>query len=104
MTFIKNNSYLFLIIGLCFLFAYAGTIKSQSSKVYEEITVSKGDTLWGLALQYADNKPTDKWIEEVMKLNNLSSATIITGEELRLPSMKGVGTNEIANHIAGDEQ
>ena len=88
MTFIKNNSYLLLIMVLCISFAFIGTKKLENDVVFEEITVSEGDTLWGLSVHYAENMPTEKWIKKVMKLNNLSSATIQMGVELKMPLIK----------------
>ena len=32
--------------------------------VFEEITISEGDTLWGCLSHYAENMPTEKWIKE----------------------------------------
>jgi LysM repeat protein len=104
MTFIKNNSYLLLIFGLCVIFAIVGTLKSSSTIDYEEVTVSEGDTLWGLAVRYAENKPTEKWIAEVKKMNDLSSVTIIAGEELRIPSVRKVNDHPISTQLAGDGQ
>ena len=47
MTFIKNNSYILLLIVLCMGFAIIGVTKSVKSKRLREITIMEGDTLWG---------------------------------------------------------
>ena len=39
------------------------------------------------------NMSTEKWIKEVMKLNDLSSATIKKGEDLLLPAVRTVKKN-----------
>jgi hypothetical protein len=44
-----------------------------------------GDSLWGLAETYSDGKSQQDWIAEVILLNNLSSATLSTGDKLALP-------------------
>ena len=102
MQFIQKNNYLLFVLTLCILFMVIGTKKMGNEVNYEKITVTEGDTLWGYSVQYAENMPTEKWIQEIVKLNNLSSTTIRVGEELRIPQGKGVNRNEIATHMAGD--
>ena len=103
MTFIKNNSYLLLIMVLCITFSFIGTKKIGTEVVFEEITVLEGDTLWGLSAQYGQNIPMEKWIEKVIALNNLSSAKIQIGNELKLPIIKKIDRNDIATHLTGDD-
>lgn len=100
MTFIKNNCYLLTIMLLCITFALIGTKKLENNNVFEEITVVEGDTLWGLSTHYADNIPIDKWIGKVMKLNNLSSATIQIGDELKMPLIKSLNRDDRDNDLA----
>lgn len=86
MTFIKNNSYILLIFAMCFGATLAGTYKLSKEQAYTEITVAEGDTLWELASIYAgDDMPKNRWIREVIAMNDLSDTTIIKGETLRLP-------------------
>lgn len=102
MTFIKNNSYLLLIMVLCLTFAFIGTKKLEKDIAYDEITVSEGDTLWDLSIQYGENMSTEQWIAQVKKLNNLTSTKIIAGNDLKLPVTNTIEKNEIATHFAGD--
>ena len=55
------------------------------SNAFNYVSVMPGDTLWGLAETYSDGKSKQDWIAEVILLNNLSSATLSTGDKLALP-------------------
>jgi hypothetical protein len=94
MTFIKNNSYAFFIVILCMGFAIIGLSKYGNEQAVTTITITEGDTLWGLAYHYSENMPAEKWIKEVIKLNNLSSATIKKGEDLLLPAVRTPKVND----------
>ena len=48
--------------------------------------------------------PTEKWIKEVMKLNNLSTATIKIGEDLLLPTVQNDGRHQMTTQLAGDDR
>ncbi|CAM3072055.1 hypothetical protein FITA111629_01885 [Filibacter tadaridae] len=102
MTFIKNNSYIVLIFVLSIGFAIIGVNKHDNDPSYPAITVNDGDTLWELAQHHADDMPSERWIEEVVKLNNLSTVKIKKGEDLRLPIRKTVKVGKVATEMAGD--
>lgn len=104
MNFIKNNSYLLFVIVLCFAFTAVGVNKSGQDVAYEKVIISEGDTLWDYSLEYGNNVPNDKWIKEVINLNNLSSTTIKAGKELKIPARKGYGQNDTATNLAGDQE
>jgi LysM repeat protein len=55
------------------------------SKAFNYVSVMPGDTLWELAETYSEGKSQQDWIAEVILLNNLSSATLTTGDRLALP-------------------
>lgn len=55
------------------------------SKAFNYVSVMPGDTLWELAETYSEGKNQQDWIAEVILLNNLSSATLSTGDKLALP-------------------
>lgn len=85
---------LFILSALALL--AAGLIFNQSGALATDQTVSgevafnyvsvmPGDTLWELAETYADGMNQQDWIAEVILLNNLSSATLSTGDRLALP-------------------
>ena len=101
MTYLKNNSYIILFFIICVSFTIIGVNKLTKEQTYMEITVSEGDSLWALAHHHnAENRPVNEWIEEVMKLNDLSTATIQIGTELRLPTMHTVNDHHFGNQIA----
>ena len=102
MKLIKNNSYLLFVIILCFVFAAVGVNKLSQEVAYDKVIISEGDTLWNYSLQYGDNIPKDKWIKEVISLNNLTSTKIEVGKELKIPIRKGYGQNDTATNLAGD--
>lgn len=104
MTFIKNNSYILLLIFLCMGFAIIGATKSAKEQALTEITVMEGDTLWALALHHAENKSKEQWMTEVMRLNNLSTVTIKSGEDLILPTVGTVEETQLLTQLAGDDQ
>lgn len=104
MNFIKNNSYLLFVIVLCFIFTAVGVNKMDQDAAYEKVTVSEGDTLWGYSIEYGNSVPNDKWINEVINLNNLSSTTIEVGKELQIPPRKGFRQNDTATNLAGNEE
>lgn len=104
MTFIKNNSYILLLIFLCMGFALIGVTKSVKEQMVTEITVMEGDTLWALALHHAENSSKDQWMQEVMRLNNLTTVTIKTGEDLLLPVIQTVEEPQLLTQLAGDDR
>jgi LysM repeat protein len=55
------------------------------SNAFNYVSVMPGDTLWELAETYSEGKTQQDWIAEVILLNNLSSATLTTGDKLALP-------------------
>jgi LysM repeat protein len=50
------------------------------------ITVSSGETLWGLAADYSKDVSQREWIAEMVELNNLTSNDIQPGQRLALPN------------------
>ena len=105
MEFIKNNSYLLLVVVLCMIFTVVGIQKMEQEVTYQQLTVAEGDTLWDYSIQYANNLPSDKWVKEIVKLNNLSSTTIKVGDELQIPTtIKEFDRGQIATHITSDEE
>ncbi|WP_318615325.1 hypothetical protein [Sporosarcina sp. YIM B06819] len=103
MSFIKNNSYILLLIILCMGFSIIGITKSSKAQHMTEITIMEGDTLWGLALHHAEDMSKEQWMKEVMRLNDLETATIKTGEDLLLPTKPTVENQKIIQ-LAGDNR
>ncbi len=52
---------------------------------YREITICRGDTLWGIAKEYKPGKNTGMVIYEIMKFNNLEKSGIFPGQNLKIP-------------------
>jgi LysM repeat protein len=66
--------------------AVATSSASQSaSSEFEYVTVSAGQTLWGLAESLAPNSNPQDWMQEVVNLNNLSSTDLTPGQRIAVP-------------------
>jgi hypothetical protein len=75
-----------MLAGLFFNQSAVATDQQVSnSNAFNYISVMPGDTLWELAEIHANGKSQQDWIAEVILLNNLSSATLSTGDRLALP-------------------
>ncbi len=75
-----------VLAGMVFNQSAVATDKTLiDSNAFNYVSVMPGDTLWGLAETYSDGKSQQDWIAEVILLNNLSSATLSTGDKLALP-------------------
>lgn len=75
-----------MIAGLIFNQSAVATDQQvTSTKTFNYVSVMPGDSLWDLAEIYAEGKNQQDWIAEVILLNNLSSATLSTGDKLALP-------------------
>jgi LysM repeat protein len=75
-----------MVAGLIFNQSAVATDQQLTgTKTFNYVSVMPGDTLWELAEVYAEGKNQQDWIAEVILLNNLSSATLSTGDKLALP-------------------
>lgn len=82
------------IILTCAL-SYSALISNASSeatdisyKYFTSIEVSYGDTLWSIAEEYKDVEfydSTEEYIEEVVRMNHLTSTSIKAGQFLIVP-------------------
>ncbi|MCR4787945.1 MAG: LysM peptidoglycan-binding domain-containing protein [Lachnospiraceae bacterium] len=54
-------------------------------KYYKNVTVTKDDTLWGYAKQYAPDGDYEKYIREVKRTNNLQDDNIQVSSNIILP-------------------
>lgn len=105
MEFIKKNQYILLAFSLCVVFTFIFIQKQKQEIVYEQIIVEAGDTLWAYSQQYADGVPSDKWINEIMTINDLISPEIQVGDELRIPmSEQSRRMEQIATNTMEDEE
>lgn len=49
------------------------------------IVVGEGDTLWGIAADFADDGETRDMVNRIVELNSLDTVTIHSGQELAVP-------------------
>ena len=57
-------------------------------KYYTEVRVQRGDTLWGLANEYMDDRvygSLDAYINEIREINSISYNRIYNGQQLIVP-------------------
>ena len=81
----------FVLVITCSMMFFTVKTKAQNRdeavyyKYYKSITVSRGDSLWTYAEEYADEDHYDNYqiyIDEVLQMNGLSSEDITTGQHL----------------------
>jgi LysM repeat protein len=60
-----------------------GKTTNTSSQTYKEYTVVKGDSLWAIAAKLLGSGTR---YTEIVKLNNLKSTIIYTGQKLKIPN------------------
>ena len=54
-------------------------------KYYKSSTVKNDDTLWGYALEYSKDSNYQRYVDEVMHINNLMNEDIYQGMALVIP-------------------
>ena len=80
-----------LAIGSSVILTKATTTEEAKEvyyKYYTEIEIEAGDSLWEIAGRYMENGPYESredYMNEVVEINQLSSATIIRGQHLVVP-------------------
>ena len=80
-----------LLVGAALLLAllgagFAHVAQGSAPSAYETVTVAPGDTLWGLAERRYPNEDVRRKVDEIERVNRLSSAEIHPGDTLKLPS------------------
>lgn len=105
MTFIQKYGFILLIVFLCTAFTIVGVMKGTKSATssFVEVTITEGDTLWGMAQNYSNNDQPKKWIAKVMELNDMQSTMIRSGEKLKLPKIDPVMPDSMLTELAGEE-
>lgn len=75
------------IIALSLLLATPGALagSDEVTNDFDYVTVLSGDTLWGIATEFAPNEDPREVIAEIMALNQLSSVALQPGQELAIP-------------------
>ena len=61
----------------------AGGVGEQTRT--QQVSVSAGDSLWGLAVEYAPERDPREVIVDIMELNNLKDAVVPAGAQLYIP-------------------
>ncbi|MCM3637792.1 LysM peptidoglycan-binding domain-containing protein [Sporosarcina luteola] len=104
MTFIQKYGFILLIIFLCTAFTLVGVMKEvkSASTSFVEVTITEGDTLWGLAKDYSSDEHSEKWIAKVMEMNGMQSTMIKSGEILKLPKVDSAIPDPMMTELAGD--
>ncbi|GHD07262.1 LysM peptidoglycan-binding domain-containing protein [Zhihengliuella salsuginis] len=83
-----------LMIGAALLVLLAGLLSSPanaagsqdvSSPAVEAVTVLDGDSLWGLAQEFAPERDPRIVITEIVELNNLDEQIVQAGQEVFVP-------------------
>ena len=86
----------FVLVITCSMMFFTVKTKAQNRdeavyykyKYYKSITVSRGDSLWTYAAEYADEDQYDSYqnyIDEILQINGLSSESITAGQHLVVP-------------------
>ncbi|MEY4451551.1 MAG: hypothetical protein RLZZ380_672 [Actinomycetota bacterium] len=75
-----------MILAVSFVSGNASASASKSNVQFDYVTVSAGQTLWGLAKSHAKNESQRDWIAELVELNNLTSTDLQPGQKLALPN------------------
>ena len=73
------------IFGFVSTAVATGSTSQSASSDFEYVTVSAGQTLWGLAESLAPNTNPQDWMQEVVNLNNLSTTDLIPGQRIAVP-------------------
>lgn len=84
---------IFVILGVMFVLSLiiVKSTLSYTNKEYKTIYIKSGDTLWSIAsdLQENDSYYTGKNIRyiigELKQINNLTTSTLYTNQELQIP-------------------
>ncbi|MBB4823843.1 hypothetical protein HNO89_001063 [Sporosarcina luteola] len=104
MKFLQKYTFLFLIMATTMTFTWIGTLKHKERTEFTEITVLEGDSLWQLAAELSDGKRIDKWIDDVMVMNEMDSTNIRSGERLKVPHVEAAPVQMDRFELAGGEK
>lgn len=83
---------------------YVISTHNTTSVQTSQLEIEEGDTLWTLAETFSGNTPHHEWIEEIMKENNLTTAKIIAGQSLKIPSDQLNFVPDETKKFAGDTE
>ncbi|MDT0190029.1 LysM peptidoglycan-binding domain-containing protein [Rothia terrae] len=83
---------LIVLVGASFVApqdAQAGSSPVDSSSVGRTVTVDAGQTLWDVAREVSPESDPRDVVNLIIDVNNLSSTTLHTGQNLEIPVMNG---------------
>lgn len=105
MTFIRRNSYLAVLFVLILSFSFYSVISHNNQEPQMSLVqIEQGDTLWTLADSFSGDTPHHKWIEEIMKENNMNTPQIVAGQSLKIPSEQLKFAPDETTKLAGDAE
>lgn len=105
MTFIRRNSYLTVLFALILSFSFYSVISHNHQEPQMSLVqIEQGDTLWTLAESFSGDTPHHKWIEEIMKENNMNTPQIVAGQSLKIPSEQLKFAPDETTKLAGDAE
>lgn len=103
MNWVKNNSFISLLLGIIFSCTLCFVIFAiEKEESFNEILILEGDTLWTLSDKYRGNTPKQDWITEVMITNNLNTQLILAGDSLLISTSHYQYTTVQGVEYAGD--
>ena len=88
--FIRSNVILMILVGTIIIFA-TNAYSNVETKYKEEYTYA-GDTLWSIAKEelennkYFEGKDIRYVVDELKKVNNLSSSNLSEGDKIKIPN------------------
>lgn len=88
--FIRSNVILMILVGTIIIFAT--NAYSNVETKYKEEYIYAGDTLWAIAKEelennkYFEGKDIRYVVDELKKVNNLSSSNLSEGDKLKIPN------------------
>lgn len=76
-----------VVVAVVIVFSgLSGANAGSDATTLQRVVVSQGDTIWGLAEQYAGEGDIESWIVEFAQLNDLVSSALEPGQTLLLPA------------------
>lgn len=88
--FIRSNVILMILVGTIIIFAT--NAYSNVETKYKEEYIYAGDTLWSIAKdelennKYFEGKDIRYVVDELKKVNNLSSSNLSEGDKIKIPN------------------
>lgn len=104
MTIIQRNTYVLIFLLFILLLSFFAIFLGKAGEVkVSHVHIEKGDSLWSLADELGGGQPQERWIGEIMKINNLQTAQIKAGDTLLVPQGQ-LGPVPDATQFAGESE